>query len=631
MEAPTLDIPQLPPSDRWPARLLPLLLIVAGCIFYSNALQAPFIFDDFDAIKNNAAIRSLSPIWKAAWSRQDSPVAGRPIPSLSLAIDYAIGGGVKSTAVFHVTNLVLHLLNGLLLFGVIRRVLLAWRRVQFDGSAAWFALAATSLWLLHPIQTEAVTYLTQRTELLVALFLLLTVYCMLRGAAVATGLTWYVGAIVACALGMASKEVMAAAPLMVFLIDGVFVAPSWGAALRRRWGLYVGLALTWGILAALLATAPRSMTVGLAHARIAPFEYLLTESGVILHYCWLLIAPAGLCIDYNDWPIARNIGDVAVPFASLVVASVVILVGVILRKPWGVLGACVLLVLGPSSSLVPILSEVVAERRMYLPVASFAIAVTALLWVLGGALVRSAAAQRGLAVVIFLAACGLGYLTYQRNVLYGDEVALWQDAVKKRPASDRAQHGLGSALFERGKLKPGPEGATLLEQARDALERALRINPGYENAHVGLGNVLMAQRRFSEAEPHLQAAVAANPNIPERQFYLGYCLSLQGRKGEALPHYRECARLDPGHYRARYMVGALSIELDHPAEAITPLREALKIPFDEPGVRLNCWRLLAQAYLNQRQNAEAIAVLREALTVFPGNAELSKALTDLGG
>lgn len=621
------------PGQRWPARMLPLLLIVAGILAYANSLNAPFIFDDFDAIKNNAGIRSLWPIWQAAWSPQDSPLAGRPVASLSFALNYAFAGGIQSTTAYHVGNLLIHLLTGLLLYGVIRRTLLAWKPGVFAPGAAWFALAASMLWLLHPIQTEAVAYLTQRTELLVGLFLLLTLYCSLRAASSGRPRHWTIAAIVSCALGMGSKEVMAAAPLLILIHDATFVSKSWKSALTRRWPLYLGLALTWLILAALLVSIPRGKTVGLGHAHINPLEYLMTQSGVILHYFYLVIRPDQLCIDYYDWPIARTINSVLPQFIVVAMLTLATLIGVMRRTAWGFIGAWILLILAPSSSIVPILSEVVAERRMYLPLAGLAVLVVWLIFQAVASVSRAAKTSpnsmpAAIAILLVAASAPLGWATHQRNALYSDEIALWQDAINKRPNNARARQGLGSALFELAKKK---RDVSLYEPARASLEAALRINDNYENGHVGMGGVLMAQLRFADAEPHLRFAADAQPNIPERQFLLAYCLTQLGQRESAIERYQAVTRLDANQYRARYMLGKHLVELNRPAEALAPLRELQTIKFDEPDTRLGAWQLLAQAYAALGQKPEAIAALHEALKMRPGDATILQKLAEFGG
>ena len=146
---------------------------------------------------------------------------------------------------------------------------------------------------------------------MMGLFLLLTLYCTLRGSQSPRPRGWYWGAIVSCALGMGSKEVMVCAPMIVLIYDRVFLATSFRQLWDRRASLYVGLAGTWLILAVLVARTVHPMT-RLGIEGLTAWDYLKTEAGVIVHYLRLCFWPHPLVIDYSDWPIALSLEDVLV-------------------------------------------------------------------------------------------------------------------------------------------------------------------------------------------------------------------------------------------------------------------------------------------------------------------------------
>src|SRR5207249_870179 len=151
--------------------LTPLIIIAAGLCAYLNSLRGPFIFDDIDAINENPHIRKLWPLAEVLSAPRQTPVAGRPVVGLSLAINYALGG--LNVCGYHVFNLATHMLAGLTLFGIVRRTLQRHPlEDQPSGSPTWFALAVALTWMLHPLQTEAVTYVIQRAESLMGLFYL---------------------------------------------------------------------------------------------------------------------------------------------------------------------------------------------------------------------------------------------------------------------------------------------------------------------------------------------------------------------------------------------------------------------------------------------------------------------------
>jgi len=270
-----------------------LLLVAAVLAVYWNSAGGAFVFDDVPAIVDNPHVRSLRPLSSAFAAPAEAPTAGRPIAAFSFAVSYAQGGGDPWW--FHAGNVAVHLAAALALFGVVRRTLLAppmkpLLKPAFGSAATTLAFLIALLWAVHPLHTQAVTYVVQRMESLMGLFLLLTMYWSIRAGE--TGrLSLLVAAWVACALGMATKQTMAGAPLLVILWDWVF-AP------RMRWRFYGALASTWAVLALVMIQGARPHSVG-AIEGWTPASYLLTQTEVILHYVRLAFVPAPLVFDYD--------------------------------------------------------------------------------------------------------------------------------------------------------------------------------------------------------------------------------------------------------------------------------------------------------------------------------------------
>ena len=337
------------------------LIVLATLATYGNSFSGPFIFDDSSSIVDNATIRQLWPIWKPLCPPCGSgeTVGGRPVLNLSLAVNYAVCE--RDVHGYHITNLAIHLAATLLLFGIV------WRTVVMllpglppqpasPGAATSIACAVALLWAVHPLQTESVTYIVQRAESLMGLFYLLTLYCFLRSADSEKAIFWYGGSVLACLLGMATKEVMVTAPLVVLLYDRTFLAGSFREAVRRRWGYYLALAATWLLLAWLVAS---TALLPAAYTERAPYiqsfttwEYLATEQGVIVHYLRLAVWPAGLCLDYL-WPAATTVPGVLFP-AVVVAGLLALTVWALVRRPaWGFLGAWFFLTLAPRRASSP--------------------------------------------------------------------------------------------------------------------------------------------------------------------------------------------------------------------------------------------------------------------------------------
>ncbi|PYV13791.1 MAG: hypothetical protein DMG07_13385, partial [Acidobacteria bacterium] len=206
-----------PPRDKGLLRRAGIasLLVAAGLAAYSNSFGGEFVFDDSDAIVQNRSIRQLWPPWDALRPPRDSTVAGRPLLNLSFALNYRAGG--LRPAGYHALNLVIHLLAGLALYGIARRTLAGARlRDRFGADADGLATGISLVWLLHPLHTGAVTYVVQRAESLMGLFFLAALYASIRSFE-SPSAAWRVAAVAACAFGMGTKEVMAAAPLVILL------------------------------------------------------------------------------------------------------------------------------------------------------------------------------------------------------------------------------------------------------------------------------------------------------------------------------------------------------------------------------------------------------------------------------
>ncbi len=587
-------------SGRTQTAAAAALIALAALAAYHNSLRVPFLFDDGPATLDNASIRTLWPVWGALSPPAGTTVAGRPVANLTLAVNYALGG--SDVWGYHALNLLFHILAGLALFGVVRRTL--GRPVlggRLGGDALPLALAAALLWTLHPLQTEAVTYVVQRVESLTGLFYLLTFYCFVRSAESARPLRWQACTVIACLLGMGTKEVMVTAPLLVLLYDRAFVAGTLLKAWQQRRGLYLWLAATWLPLTLLEAGAgwSRRGSAGFIGA-IAPGTYWLTQFEAIARYLWLSVWPHPLVFDYGTFLVGGP-GEAA-PYALVVVALAALTLVALWRRPaLGFLGAWFFVILAPTS-VVPVATQTIAEHRMYLPLA----AVVSLVAV--GA--YGIAGRRCLAPLGVLA-IGLGFLTFERNDDYRSALALWGDTVAKRPDNARAHCSLGLILSS----IPGK-----LPQAISEYEAALRIHPDYADAHNDLGIALEnVPGRLNEAIEHFGEALRIRPDFPQAHNNLGMALAQTDRIPEAIQEYEAALGERPEYFEAHGNLGLLLCRAGRGAEGIQELETALRIKPDYA----NAHFYLANALVQAGRVPEAVQHYEAALRAQPDFAEAS--------
>jgi len=335
---------------------------------------------------------------------------------------------------------------------------------------------------------------------------------------------------------MGSKEVMVVAPVLILLYDRTFLAGTVRQAIRQRRALYLGLALSWVVLAMLVVSGARTTTAGFGVAHLTPWAYALTQSRVILHYLRLAVWPHPLVLDYSDWPIATSLAEVAGP-AVAVTLLVMATLWLLRKQPAvGFIGAWMFLILAPTSSVMPIVTEIAAERRMYLPLITVVVFLVLTTWELLGGVIRPRTMRTRVAAcaVVGLLAI-LSGLTLRRNVQYQSEMGMLHDVIAKRPRNARAHYNLGVALAEQRQE----------EAAIANFTEALRLSPDYAEAHGNLGVVLAERGHWEEAIAHYTRALRLRPDLAEAHNNMSVALARQGRVDEALFHSLEALRLRP--------------------------------------------------------------------------------------
>lgn len=586
-------------------RLAGAAIIAAVAIAaYSRTFSVPLLFDDNSGIADNPSIRHWS---TALFPPSNTGAGGRPILNLSLAINYAISG----TAVwsYHALNLAIHVLAGLVLCGILRRTLAS----RGDRASSLIGLSAALLWTVHPLLTESVTLIIQRTESLMGLFYLFTLYCFIRGigaeraeASVPHGgrasSVWLVLCVATCLLGMATKEVMASAPLMVLLYDRTFLAGSFRAAWQRRPALYLCLGCTWILLAILMVSSQkRGGTVGFGLG-VSSWDYALTQCRAVVLYLKLSVWPHPLVVDYGR-TLVRSALEVWSQALLLILLGAGTVVSLWRRPALGFVGAWFFMILAPSSSVVPLATQTMAEHRMYLPLAA--------VMTLAAIGIHTLAGRRSWLVFAVLT-LGLGTLTVLRNEDYRSVLAIWSDTVAKRPDNERAHYNLGLVWSK----MPGR-----LNDAIAQYEEALRLQPDFAEAHNNLGLAWsQLPGRVNDAIAEYREALRLTPDYAEARNNLGVAWApIPGRRNDAIAQFEEALRLKPDFAEAHNNLGlALSHAPGRLNDAIAEYEEALRLKPDDAEAHYNLGNAWSRApgHLN-----DAVSEYEEALRLKPDYAE----------
>ncbi len=558
------------------ARTLALAaLLVATAAAYAPAV-GEFHWDDGKAVLRNPVVLDPSRI---GWRDFVPPSLGRnrPLTDLTFAANYRVSG--TANAPYVATNVAIHLAAVLLAWAVARALL----RRSGHPRAEGLALAVGSLFALHPLQTEAVSFVSQRAESLASALYLGAVLLALRAEdAQRRGAPW-AGAAAAAAVvavaALAAKPIAITLPAVLLVFAWTRTKPS-VAARGARWAALLGAAAAGAVLLGVLVI--RSLEgertgAGLGAGELGPWRYVLTEAGVILRYLGLLAWPPAQSLDHA----VRESPGLADPITLACSAAVLGLVGLGLwlggrarrsGDPAAAVGSVgvlwYFLLLAPTSSLVPLLDPM-AEHRTYLANLGAFLAVAV---ALEAALQRRwppATARRlgAAALVAVLAAAGIALVA--RNRIWGDDLALWSDALRKAPDGYRANLMTGNALTAAGR--------SAVECLPYYARAALRVPEGrydwarYQNSYA---IALSDAGRPADARTVLERAIARAPQDPELRATLAWMLHDAGDRGGALAVVRAARALGLDGAELTAVAGKVAAEQGDLATAVQELRRA---------------------------------------------------------
>jgi len=525
------------------------LLIVITSFIYSNTLKHHFVFDD-SRIYNNQHIRIVSfdlDSLRDAW--QYSEPKSRPVANITFALNYLFSQ--YNVAGYRLTNIFIHIVAGLLLFFLAKRTL----QLSFPGkgnflACSWLPFIVSLVWLVHPVQTQSVTYMIQRMNSLAAMFYLMSLVLYIEGRLcrekVFTSLFW-LGSFVAGLLALGSKEVAITLPFFIVLYEWYFFQDlNFKLSKKRFFLLVAGLAGVAMVALFYLGDNPFAVIMsGYDGRNFTLGQRLLTELRVVFYYLTLVFYPDPIRLNLDhDFLISQSL---LTPLSTILSLAGLLFMGgaaVRLARKERIISFAILWFLGNlliESSIIPL--EIVYEHRLYLP-SMMVILAMAVTWYRYLPLKNLQVAVVVLTVMVFC------FWTYQRNYDWADRITLWGDCIKKSPDKARPHNNLAVALKQAGRL----------DEAEANFRRTIKLDPGFFEAYNNLGNIMMMTGRVNEAVNYYGQGVSIKPGIALMRVNLGMALKESWRLREAREQFVQALKLQPGNVDARmnlYMVNKM--------------------------------------------------------------------------
>lgn len=607
--------------------LILLLLIFAVSCIYSNTLKVPFVFDDISTIKENQDMHitdfDISQIKRAAFGKH-SP-QNRPVGNITFALNYYFHQ--NSVKGYHIINIIVHIINGILLYLFINITLRALKADNTNPTPeslnlSFIAFFAALFWLVNPVHTQSVTYIVQRLNSLAAMFFLLSFLCYIKGrmsqrqsskpkaqskiTALKSGrrlhYLWFTGSVLTWILALGCKQTAATLPFFIILYEWYFFQDLSREWLKRHLKVFLGIFALFLLVAFLyLGANPLDRIQSItdyARGEFNLFERVLTQFRVVIYYLGLLFYPNPyrLRLDY-DFPLSHSLINPLTTLLSLGVIIGLLVFAFYSAKKDRLISFCIFWFFGNlviESSVIPL--AIIYEHRTYLP----SMFLCLLPIILAFRYIRQKWVVTGLVCAAILM---FSIWTYQRNMVWKDAVSLWSDNVKKSPNKFRPRMNLADALLKQGDL----------EKAIFHFRNAVKINPEDQKAHLLLGKALNGLGRVDEAVLHYSEALRIKPEYPEALVQLGNALGSQGNIDEAIRYYTEALRIKPDYEGALNNMGVALMHGGRLEEAFYYFSEVVRVNPEFVQAYNNMGYILAQ----QGRTEEAIRNYEKALSIKP--------------
>jgi len=559
---------------------LPIVCItIWGAAIYSNILRVPFVFDDLVYIQNNPILKNplnLADIIGFAPSRW--------IGFFTFGLNYYFGQ--ENTFGYHLVNLVIHIGSAISCYWL---VLLTFRTPRLRDQASsdfksTMALLAGLIFVSHPVQTEAVTYIWQRVESLAAFFYLLSLASYVksrleedrnRKSSKVNPLIYYVASCVLAYMSAMTKEIAVTLPAAVILYEILFFGNI--ATRFRRVMLKATPFLCLLIIVPVLAQKSPTVTENLLYETPPTWSYVLTQTRVIATYLRLLVLPVGQNVDY-DFPLSQSFLAPGVLWSALLIMSIVVL-GLLLYKtsPLVTFGTVwFFLTLSPTSSIIA-LPDLIFEHRLYLPLVGF-------VFVMTGIIAAFRKHWRPLSMVMIIVLLFLSGGTYYRNSIWQNDLTLWQDTVRKSPLKARPRVNLAISYVNVGEY----------DKAVDELSHAVALKPDYAAAHENMGVAYFRKGAYQQAIAAFKKAIDLDSSQTSTHNAVAEAYMHVGKKDLAMKNFKKALSLNPSLLSARNNLGLILAEKGLYSRAIAEFERLIEF---EPGF-LDAYHNLGILYLN---------------------------------
>ncbi|MCX6234218.1 MAG: tetratricopeptide repeat protein [Bacteroidetes bacterium] len=575
-----------------------LIIAAAGFMIYSNTIKSEFHFDDLTSIIIQPRITTFKTFSDVNYWVS---ISNRPVSELTFAVNYHFGH--FNVIGYHLVNILLHVLNAWLVYLLILK-LLSFRRLsdeRITNNKYIIALFAALLFLVHPIQTQAVSYVVQRMTSLSALFYLTAVYLYILGrlefvdkqrkfrSLILIFLACFSGL-----LGVLSKQDTITFPAAFILVDLFFIRDKNGKFCRKYLITIISI-LCLLVLAIFISGHVPTETDAISHK-----DYLLTQFRVIVKYIQLVFLPVSQNVDY-DFKISSAFWNLPVLGSFLLILALIALSVMLYRKKrlisFGILWF--FLTMSVSSSIFPI-RDVIFEHRLYLPLMGFSIAV---IYILVFLLIEKR--RRLLLILLPLIILVYAAATYKRNYIWKSEYALWKDVVTKSPRKARPWCNLGYVVLNMDSL----------EQAKRYFEQSLQVDPHYPLALNNLGHTLQRKGDFQTALKYFLQAIEQAPNYTNALNNTGCTLIDLDRAMEAIYYFNRAIASNPSYERSYYNMSLAYIDLGDMNKAVDYLLDYLKRKPDD----IEALNNLGKCYFDRGDYVDALPVYQKALKRAPND------------